>query len=183
MVDRDSGITHYRPHTHCHFCGENLDHATSYDGGRSCYRCRETNYQNPTPVAVLIVPNGNGGIFTVRRAIEPQKGKLALPGGYVLTGESWQRAGIRELNEELSIAACSLDDAEQRVQHLMTVSTPNGKQILIFGTVLAFHIGEFVPNEEALERVEYYPRDPLGVYERLCFPLHEAAVDVYLSTL
>jgi hypothetical protein len=63
----------------------------------------------------------------------------------------------------------------------MTASTPNGKQVLIFGTVLAFHVGEFIPNEEALERVEYYPRDPLGVSEQLCFALHQKAVVEYFS--
>ena len=75
-----------------------------------------------------------------------------------------------------------LDRAEERVHHVITESTPDGNEMLIFGTVLAFHISEFVPNPEAMERVEY-PIDPSAVTEQLCFPLHQLAMTHYRHTL
>jgi ADP-ribose pyrophosphatase YjhB (NUDIX family) len=39
-------------------------------------------------------------VLLVRRNIEPQIGQLALPGGYMNLGETWQQAGARELFEE-----------------------------------------------------------------------------------
>jgi len=59
-------------------------------------------------VALLIVPvsdvsSGGVGVLTVRRGIDPQKGKLALPGGFIETGETWKSAAVRELQEETGL--------------------------------------------------------------------------------
>jgi len=39
-----------------------------------------------------LIPVHDGLLF-VRRGIEPRKGKLALPGGFINLGETWQEAG------------------------------------------------------------------------------------------
>ena len=45
----------------------------------------------------------DGGVLAIRRAIPPAVGKLALPGGFVNWGETWQEAGAREVLEETGI--------------------------------------------------------------------------------
>jgi ADP-ribose pyrophosphatase YjhB (NUDIX family) len=45
----------------------------------------------------------DGYILLIRRATEPGKGKLALPGGFQMRGEKWQDAGAREVLEETGI--------------------------------------------------------------------------------
>ncbi len=60
------------------------------------------SFLNPLPVAVMLVPAA-GGLVVIRRGIEPAKGLLALPGGYINLGESWQQAAARELFEETGI--------------------------------------------------------------------------------
>jgi 8-oxo-dGTP pyrophosphatase MutT (NUDIX family) len=59
-------------------------------------------YRNPLPVAVLLVPVGDG-LLLIRRGIEPGKGRLALPGGYVNLGETWEQAAVRETFEETGL--------------------------------------------------------------------------------
>lgn len=39
-------------------------------------------------------------LLVIRRANQPGYGKLALPGGFQMRGETWQQAGTRELAEE-----------------------------------------------------------------------------------
>src|SRR6476659_9743246 len=51
------------------------------------------SWANPLPVSVVLVPV-DGGLLLVRRAIPPV-GQLALPGGYINLGESWEEAGAR----------------------------------------------------------------------------------------
>jgi ADP-ribose pyrophosphatase YjhB (NUDIX family) len=53
-------------------------------------------------VVVVVVPVP-AGIVVIRRNIEPQKGTLTLPGGYLDCGETWQEGARRELLEETGI--------------------------------------------------------------------------------
>jgi ADP-ribose pyrophosphatase YjhB (NUDIX family) len=70
---------------------------------RHCAGCGNTTYRNPIPVVVVLVPVP-AGIVVVRRNIEPRKGALALPGGYLDCGETWQEGARRELLEETGIS-------------------------------------------------------------------------------
>src|SRR5205085_2744337 len=70
---------------------------------------------------------GADGVLAVRGAIEPRKGQLALPGGFVDLGESWQQAGARELREETGIV---IDPGE--IRDFRVLSAPDGT-VLIFG--------------------------------------------------
>ncbi len=85
--------------SHCSYCGAAY---LSDVWPRHCDGCGQTTWRNPTPVAVVLAPV-DGGILLVRRNIEPQRGKLALPGGYVDYGETWQQACARELFEETGV--------------------------------------------------------------------------------
>jgi ADP-ribose pyrophosphatase YjhB (NUDIX family) len=45
----------------------------------------------------------NEGLVVIRRNIDPRKGTLTLPGGYIDLGETWQGGAKRELLEETGI--------------------------------------------------------------------------------
>ncbi len=108
---------------HCHHCGS----AYGNDAWpRACDECGAMTYRNPTPVAVALIPMTGGGLLTIRRGIEPEVGKLALPGGFVDFAETWQEACARELLEETGIETPA-QGYELRAVHSA------GSNLLIFG--------------------------------------------------
>jgi len=88
-------------HSHCSYCGGRFTETRSWP--RRCPACDRTSYRNPLPVVVALLPVGPG-LVVVRRNIEPSKGTLTLPGGYLDLGETWQQGACRELLEETGIA-------------------------------------------------------------------------------
>ncbi|MCU0491785.1 MAG: NUDIX domain-containing protein, partial [Chloroflexaceae bacterium] len=80
-----------QPYAHCHFCGAPYQNLA---WPRSCAVCGRTAYRNVLPVAVVVQPV-DAGLLTVRRAISPGFGELALPGGYINHGETWEAAATR----------------------------------------------------------------------------------------
>lgn len=93
-------------HCHCGYCGAPFPAAAAWP--RHCHKCGNTSYLNPIPVAVVLLPAGDG-VVVVRRGIEPARGTLTLPGGYMGVGETWQEAGARELEEETGITVAAGD--------------------------------------------------------------------------
>lgn len=77
----------------------------SRNGGRS-YWCEDCNFHyfinNSAAVACLII-NSSGELLLTRRAIEPFKGMLDLPGGFVEPMETAEEAIVREIKEELNL--------------------------------------------------------------------------------
>lgn len=156
-------------HAHCSFCGQAF--APEQPWPRRCAGCGNTSYLNPLPVAVLILPV-DGGVLTVRRTITPGLGQLALPGGFIDIGESWQEAAVRELEEEAGITI-----AADEVADFYARSAPEG-MLLVFGVVRprsAAELPPFTPTSEASERVII--TEPI----ELAFPLHTEALRVFFE--
>jgi ADP-ribose pyrophosphatase YjhB (NUDIX family) len=160
--------------SHCSWCGQ----AYEADQGwpRRCGGCERFTYRNPLPVAVLVLPVGVG-VLTIRRGIEPKRGELALPGGFIGLGESWQVAAARELEEETGL---QLDAAQvEAIRGLCTISAPDGT-LLVFGVGPRLEpsaLPEFKPNTETTELVVIDgPQD-------LAFPLHTQALAEYFASL
>ncbi|MBX3471427.1 MAG: NUDIX domain-containing protein [Planctomycetes bacterium] len=157
-------------HAHCHACG--AAYAPGQPWPRVCAGCGETTWRNPVPVAVLLLPVDDG-LLMIRRGVEPARGKLALPGGYVDLGESWQEAAARELREETGVEV-----AAQDVRHVATHSPPDGRTVLIFGRAArraARSLGPLRPGPEALEVVVATSSDDVA------FPLHAQVIDAFFA--
>lgn len=68
----------------------------------SCSSCGHELFLNSAAAVVAIIYNSKGEIMLARRARDPWKGTLDLPGGFVDPGESFEMAMSREIKEELN---------------------------------------------------------------------------------
>jgi len=157
-------------HSHCSYCG------TRYPAGatwpRLCAGCGETTWSNPLPVAVVLLPtwypDGRRGLVVVRRDIEPARGELALPGGFIETGETWREAAVRELREETGLPA-----HPDEVQLFDVHSSYRGYSLLVFGLLPARPADDLPPSRPTEEAQEWLV---LTAPERLAFPTHTTAM-------
>lgn len=159
----------YKKNSHCSYCGTAF--VEEQEWPRKCANCGKSSYLNPTPVAVTLVPVGDG-LMVVRRGIEPRKGMLALPGGFINMGESWQEAGAREVWEETGLTL-----APQEIEDFRVLSAPDGT-VLIFGLAKPRQASELPPFEPNLESTELVI---LTQVEELAFPLHTQAIKEFFA--
>lgn len=162
-----------KPPSHCAYCGTPwpVDQMT---WPRTCSGCRETTWKNPAPVMVCLVPlrEHPGHVLAVRRGIPPSMGGLALPGGYLETGETWQEGAVRELWEE-----CGVVVGTPGVRLYDVASTPRNPNVLLIFVEVVVPVSfpsAFKPNDEVLEVVP--------AQGGLAFPTHEEVLQRYLET-
>lgn len=86
--------------THCPRCGAQGQPEKHM---LACTNCGLHTYFNPKPVQSLILKNSKDEYLFVVRAVEPRKGYLDFPGGFVEAGENFEETTRRELKEELGI--------------------------------------------------------------------------------
>lgn len=67
---------------------------------KRCADCGFTYYHNAAAATVAVIFNEMGQLLVGRRALEPAKGTLDLPGGFVDPGESIVEGCLREVREE-----------------------------------------------------------------------------------
>jgi|HigsolmetaAR202D_1030399.scaffolds.fasta_scaffold00044_44 ADP-ribose pyrophosphatase len=159
----------YLKDSHCSFCGSPFEPEQSWP--RHCGHCGNTSYRNPLPVAVTLLPVDDG-LLVIRRAIPPHQGRLALPGGFIDYGESWQAACARELYEESGVRV-----APESIELVTVRSAPDGT-VLIFGKAPKLSeadLARFESNSEVLERLIIRSPQPLA------FPLHSEVVELFFA--
>ena len=160
-------------HSHCSHCG--VAYPPDAPWPRVCASCGQTTWRNPLPVAVALVPvtTGDGtGLVVVRRDIEPRKGELALPGGFIEYGEDWRAAAVRELSEEAGLPG----DADA-VRLFAAHSAPDGT-LLVFGLLPPRPATELPPSTTTEESSEWLV---ITEPQKMAFPLHTQVVEAFFA--
>ncbi len=128
-------------------------------------------YNNTPTVIVVLVPL-RGGLLMIRRALPGEgQGKLALPGGYQMLGQTWQEAGAQEVWEETGVVIAP------EVLRIVTVeTTPDRRQNLLFcQSPPVEHEGAFVHDAEVSEVLVIHK--PVET----AFPLHTRIVREFFA--
>lgn len=160
----------------CSFCGAGFPEPLVYP--RKCPNpaCGIEVWANPIPVCVVLVPVRRGeatGLLVLRRGIEPQKGTLALPGGFLEEHETWQQGGAREAREELDLPI----DPDGMLPFWYASTDPRPNRVLLFATAPAVDadaLPPFAANHEASERGVVFGPDGLDAV--VGFSLHAEAM-------
>lgn len=90
----------------CPKCGSN-NFVENNEKSKKCDDCGFVYYFNSSAAVAAIIENEKGEILVARRAKEPAKGTLDLPGGFVDMHESAEEAVHREVWEETGLFTTS----------------------------------------------------------------------------
>ena len=161
----------------CPSCGQRQS-KVARDGSFACERCQFVYYFNPAIAAAALVFNSSREALFIRRAKDPAKGKLALPGGFIDAGETAEEALRREMREEvnLELGPVHFLASFPNVYHYKGVTYP----VLDF-----FFVAEALSTDEAaaLDGVESYEwLSPAQVpLDEIAFPSMRRALQQYLT--
>lgn len=162
----------------CPRCGCNL--FKSNDNGRSfvCEGCMFNYYLNNSAAVAGLIFSQEGKLLLARRAIEPAKGMLDLPGGFVEPMECAEDAMAREIFEELGVRVT-------KAEYL--ASFPNEyifSGFSVFTVDLAFvckvdNISAIIPGDDVSEVEFCFPKEVKN--EDLCSESMANIIDHYIG--
>ncbi len=166
------GTSFYLPPAYCSMCGEALCKSPGEHGHLFCRQCGFIHYRNPLPAVVLMV-HDNERVLLVRRAVQPKKGMLSLPGGFLETGETPEECGRRELLEETGLLA--------RDSRLLGVET----DLTAYGGIMlaVMEVKDWEGTERAGDDASEVIWCPIREVPELAFSAHNRLVRELASTL
>ena len=143
-----------------------------------CNACDFQFYRNAAVATAAMIRDAEGRVLLTRRAKDPAKGKLGMPGGFVDLGETAEAGLCREVREEIGL---ELRD----IRFLMSWPNEYVYRGIVYPTVDLFFTAE-VPSfteARALSEVETLEvRDPATVKpEELAFESMRRAVRFYVQ--
>jgi ADP-ribose pyrophosphatase YjhB (NUDIX family) len=93
------------PFEQFHFCPEcgSSRFEVHNEKSKRCADCGFVYYFNPSAATVALILNERGELLVCRRAKEPAKGTLDLPGGFIDMDETGEEGVAREVLEETGL--------------------------------------------------------------------------------
>ena len=148
------------PYRFCPADGTRLQAKGGESTGVSCPTCGRSWYRSSAPAVGAAIVQGGRALVTVR-GIEPEKGKLDLPGGFVEIGEHPRDALAREAQEELGVEV----EVEERPM-LLAVHTygEDGEYVLAIGFRVRIISGEPKPADDVAE-IRWVTKDEIDALD------------------
>jgi mutator protein MutT len=91
----------------CPSCGSSQWEINN-EKSKSCASCGFVYYANASAAVAAFIQNSNGDLLVCRRAHDPAKGTMDLPGGFVDMNETIEDALRREIKEELNLTVTDI---------------------------------------------------------------------------
>lgn len=143
-----------------------------------CSGCDLHYYFNPVPAVVALLRNPADEVLFIRRAVEPAKGKLAVPGGFVDLGETAENALRREIVEEVGLEV-------EALEYLCSALNQYNYRGIIYPVLDFIYLARTNTPEltRALDGVDgFFWLDPARVDPaEIAFPSIRAALQTYLE--
>lgn len=144
-----------KPVNFCQVCGHAMTDRVAYGKlRRVCPACGFVHFDDPKVAAAVFIEH-QARVLLVRRAMNPERGKWALPAGYIDHGEDPREAAIREAREETGL--------EVAITHLIDVqggpASMGASIVIIFGARIIN--GHAAPHDDADAILWYAAGDPL----------------------
>lgn len=112
------------PVNFCQVCGHAMVNRLAYGQQRRvCPECGFVHFDDPKVAAVVFIEHMDR-ILLVQRAMNPERGKWALPGGFVDFGEDPSLAAAREVLEETGLTVA--------IDELVEVFSNGGPIVITF---------------------------------------------------
>ena len=130
---------------YCPVCGGRLKICKVKENEPSRLVCSDCNfifYLDPKVVACVILEK-EGKILLLKRAMNPQKGKWVMPGGYVDRGEEVHSAAVRETEEESGLKI--------RLKDLLGIYSYPGRLAVVVVYEALYVSGNLIQGDESLE--------------------------------
>lgn len=116
-----------------------------------CQACQQPRHDFPMIVVTCFVASGNR-LLWVQRGLQPQRGKWAIPGGFLEEGETMAQGAARELHEETGILIPA-----QQLQLYMTGTITFINQVYV-GFRATVDTEFYLPGEESMD-CGFFSRD------------------------
>lgn len=152
----------------CYACGGKLERRFVEDEDcirLVCLDCGTINYTNPKIVAGAI-PEFDGKVMLLRRAIEPSLGLWTFPAGYVDLWESVPEGAAREVMEEINVPI--------QVNSLLGVYSSGDSPVVLVVYRATALVGTPNPGRETMEAKLFSP-DQIP-WDDVAFPTTTAAL-------
>lgn len=164
---------------YCPKCGSG-EFTPSGEKSLKCHQCGFHFFMNSAAAVAALITDDRGKLMLVTRGVEPDYGKLDLPGGFVDPLETAEQAVKRELEEELGL----------KVTHLeYLTSAPNEyvfSNYTVFTLDMAFKVKvESIENLKAMDDIldyHFYSEDELN-YNDIPAPSIKSFVLKYFESL
>ncbi|HVI69784.1 MAG TPA: NUDIX domain-containing protein [Magnetospirillaceae bacterium] len=161
----------------CRRCGSPLTKLT--ENAFTCSKGHRVFY-DAAPAAGALLLNDKNEVLLIVKAVEPGKGKLAMPGGYCDFRENLATAVTRELREELGLDPTDYSPLEYLVSAADDYAW-QGDSTRVLGIAFLGHIKPDVtitPGDDAADFGFFEPRSLTS--DQFAFPVSHA---VYLEAL
>ncbi|MBN1680412.1 MAG: NUDIX hydrolase [Anaerolineae bacterium] len=160
------------PVNFCQVCGHALVDRMAYGQMRRvCPECNYIHFSDPKVAAVVFIERENH-VLLVRRRVNPERGKWALPAGYIDDGEDPRSAARREVAEETG-----LDVKITRLLDVQAGSPDSGASIVIIYAAQALS-GTAQAHDDVDGVLWYAAGDPLP---ELAFDSTRTMLDAWIT--